>query len=200
MEFRRPTIHPQAVAGSFGNPHRASSDARAGLAPHFPQRHRVTLVRGFWHLFRNFQAALRTQERRPLRFSRTQFPALASLWLDISCTSANSTARTRLPEGVTEVDFTPVHREEKVTVLLFPSGDCVQDSLLTCDVCKDDFVGETCSDGCSSSALRLGTPSGTPPGGILLSDLANRHRCRGAAVLRLQCRRIRAHVSASYLP
>ena len=46
-EFRRPTLHPQAVAGSFGNPHRALSDARAGLAPHFPQRHRVTLVCGF---------------------------------------------------------------------------------------------------------------------------------------------------------
>ena len=113
MEFRRPTIHPQAVAGSFGNPHRASSDARAGLAPHFPQRHRVTLVRGFWHLFRNFQAELWTQKRRLLRFSHTQFPALASFWLDISGTSTNSKVRARLPEGATEVDFSLVHREGK---------------------------------------------------------------------------------------
>ena len=85
-------------------------------------------------------------------------------------------------------------------MLLFPSGNCAQDSLIPCDICEGDLVSETCSDSCSSSALRLGTPSGTPPGGILLSDLASRHRCRGAAVLRLQCRRIRAHISARCLP
>ena len=61
-------------------------------------------MHGFWHLFRSFSATLRTQERKPSQFSRTQFPALASFWLDLSCTSANSKVRARLPEGATEVD------------------------------------------------------------------------------------------------
>ena len=85
-------------------------------------------------------------------------------------------------------------------MLLFPSGNCAQDSLIPCDICEGDLVSETCSDSCSSSALRLGTPSETPPGGILLSDLAGRRWCHGAAVLRLQYRRIRAHISARCLP
>ena len=90
--------------------------------------------------------------------------------------------------------------KERTAVLQSPSGNCAEDSLISCDICRGDLISETCSDSCSSSALRLGTLSGLPPGGYLLSDLAGRRWCPSTAVLRLRYRRIRAHIGVRCLP
>ena len=115
------------------------------------------MARGFWHLFRHFPATLRMQERRPLQFSRIQFPAMVIHWLDISCTITYPTVRAELPEGRPPTWWSAPgsrrgrprwtsHRYigKETAVLQSPGGNGTEDSLLSCSVRNGDLVCEIC--------------------------------------------------------
>ena len=59
------------------------------------------------------------------------------------------------------MDLAPARREESRCGPASLSDRYTRKSLTFCDVCEGDLIGEACSDDCSSSSPRSGTPSGT---------------------------------------